>query len=61
MTFRDALQANQPAEIEDSAQDTASSAAMSPFSMSYRTDRYALDTDTTDQMLTLVLAFTNLL
>jgi hypothetical protein len=60
MAFRDALDVNQPAENTESA-PAPSDRDISPFSMGYDTERYALTTETTDQMLTLLLAITNLL
>lgn len=65
--FNDVIEADahrdaDPAPTEDQpATDDGPGRDISPFSMNYEVDRYDLDAETTDRMLTVLVAVTNIL
>lgn len=62
MAFQSAIEPDEPTTEDASAADSpAESRADSPFSMGYDVEEYQLDAETTDQLLGLLVAVTNLL
>lgn len=66
MAFQDALTAgSEKAETDETANEGApespAGSEISPFSMSYDMSSYDVDAETTDQMLSVLVAATNLL